>query len=163
MIALTALLTVGAFVPWQPIELEVIGRINYARTRGFDCARQAYGSKPLAAFTPHPKLREAARGHAVDMQARGYFAHDTPEGIGVKERVFSTGYAAAQASENILGGQRLGSSARAAVQWWLASSVHCKNIMNPIFTQIGAGHVYAPNDSSGFVHYWVIVFATPRS
>ena len=162
MIALAALLTLAALEPWQRIELEVIGRINYARTRGFDCVKQAYGAEPLAALTPHPKLGIAARGHAADMQARGYFAHDTPEGIDVEKRVLNTGYIAARAGENILGGQRLGSSARTAVQWWLASPVHCKNIMNAAYTQIGAGHVFAPNDSSGIQHYWVIVFATPR-
>ncbi len=162
MIALAALLTVAAFAPWQPIELEVIGRINYARTNGFDCAKQAYGAKRIAALVPHPKLRDAARGHAVDMQARGYFAHDTPEGIGVKERVLKAGYNAVRASENILGGQRLGSSARKAVQWWLHSPVHCKNIMNPLYTQLGVGHIFEPRDAAGLQHYWVIVFATPR-
>ena len=162
MIALTALLTVGAFVPWQPIELEVIGRINYARTRGFDCVKQAYGAEPLAALTPHPKLGIAARGHAADMQARGYFAHDTPEGLTVEDRVLKTGYVATRASENILGGQRLGSSARTTVQWWLTSPVHCRNIMNPFYTQFGAAHVFSPSDAAGIQHYWVIVFATPR-
>ena len=162
MIALAALLTVGTFAPWQPVELEVIGRINYARTRGFDCAKQSYRAKPLAALVPHPKLREAARGHAADMQRRGYFAHDTPEGIGIKERVSRVNYLAARASENILGGQRLGSSARSAVRWWLASPVHCRNIMNSFYTQIGAGYVFEPNDAAGIQHYWVIVFATPQ-
>ena len=162
MIALAALLTLAGLEPWQPIELEVIGRINYARTRGFDCVKQAYGAKPLPALVPHPKLRQAARDHAVDMQTRGYFAHDTPEGIGVKERVMNAGYEAARASENILGGQRLGSSARTAVQWWLASPVHCKNIMNSDYTQIGVGHLFAPRDAAGIQHYWVIVFAAPR-
>ncbi len=161
--AFAALSTVSAFAPWQQAELEVIGRINFARTKGFDCAKQSYGAKPVAALVPHPKLREAARDHATDMQARGYFAHDTPEGIGVEQRVLSAGYAAARASENILGGQRLGSSARSAVQWWLQSPVHCQNIMNPLYTQIGAGHIYAPRDAAGLLHYWVIVFATPRS
>lgn len=160
--AFAALLTVGASAPWQQAELEVIGRINYARTQGFDCVKRSYGAKPIAALVPHPKLREAARDHAVDMQARGYFAHDTPEGLTVENRVANAGYAAARASENIIGGQRLGSSARTVVQWWLQSPVHCKNIMNPLYTQIGAGHIYAPRDRTGLQHYWVIVFATPR-
>lgn len=162
MIALAALLSIGIAAPWQPIELEVIGRINDARTRGFDCARQVYGSRPLAALVAHPKLRSAARGHALDMQVRRYFAHDTPEGLTVNDRVVKMGYAATRASENILGGQRLGSSARSAVKWWLASPVHCQNIMNPLYTQLGAGHVFEPLDAAGIQHYWVIVFATPR-
>ena len=163
MFALVTLLTLGssAAPAWQPIELEVIGRINYARTRGFDCVKQGYGAKPLAALVPHPKLREAARGHALDMQKRGYFAHDTPEGLTVGDRVRQTGYSATRASENILAGQRLGSSARSAVKWWLESPVHCRNIMNPFYAQIGVGHVFEPSDAAGLQHYWVIVFATP--
>ena len=164
LFSLVSLLTLvsSAAPAWQPIELEVIGRINYARARGFDCAKQTYSAKPLAALVPHPKLRAAARGHALDMQVRGYFAHDTPDGVTVKDRVRQTGYVAARASENILGGQRLGSSARSAVKWWLASPVHCRNIMNPLYTQIGAGHVFEPSDAAGLQHYWVIVFAAPQ-
>jgi uncharacterized protein YkwD len=161
---LTALASPSAGSPsagWQPLELEAMNRINYARLHGFNCATKSYGAAALPALTPHLKLRAAARGHAADMQMRGYFAHDTPDGITVKDRVTKSGYAWSRASENILGGERLGSSARNAVKWWLESPVHCRNITNPAFKHFAAGHVFVPTDPAGIQHYWVLVFASP--
>jgi uncharacterized protein YkwD len=151
----------GAGLKWQPIELEVMRLVNDARIEGFDCTTKKFGGKPVNALVPHPKLLQAARGHASDMQRRGYFAHESPDGRGIKDRVRAVNYNAVRVGENILGGQRLGSSARSAVQWWLGSPVHCRNVMNPAYTQIAAGHVFVPKDAAGIQHYWVLVFATP--
>ena len=78
-------------------------------------------------------------------------------------RVANAGYLASRVGENILGGGRLGSSARSVVKWWLESPVHCRNIMNPAYTQFAAGHVFVPTDSAGIGHYWVLDFATPAT
>ncbi len=147
---------------WQPFELEAMNRVNYARVRGYDCITKTYGATPVAALVPHIKLRAAARAHSADMQARAYFAHVTPDGATVNDRVAKTGYLASRASENILGGQRLGSSARNAVKWWLESPVHCRNIMNPFYKHFAVGHVFVPSDATGIQHYWVMVFAAPQ-
>jgi uncharacterized protein YkwD len=160
MLAVLMLIGLNLNAPWQTIELEVMGRINYARQHGFDCVSRTYSAKAVTPLVPHLKLRRAARSHAADMQARGYFAHESPEGIGVKQRVFDAGYLASRVGENILGGGRLGSSARNAVKWWLESPVHCRNIMNPAYTQFAAGHVFVPSDPAGIQHYWVLDFAT---
>jgi uncharacterized protein YkwD len=149
-------------VGWQAIELEVMGRVNYARRHGFNCATKQYGGVSLPPLIPHLKLRAAARGHAADMQKRGYFAHDTPDGVSVQDRVTAAGYVWSRASENILGGQRLGSSARNAVKWWLESPVHCRNIMNAAYKNFAAGHVFVGSDPAGIQHYWVLVFAAPK-
>jgi uncharacterized protein YkwD len=147
---------------WQRVELEVMGRVNYARQHGFNCITKSYGGAPLPALVPHLKLRAAAREHAANMQKRGYFAHDTPDGVTVTDRVTAAGYTWSRASENILGGQRLGSSARNAVKWWLESPVHCQNIMNPGYKHFASGHVFVPTDPAGIEHYWVLVFAAPK-
>ena len=159
---LTTLMTAPS-LGWQAMELEAMNRINYARQHGYNCASRSYGAASVAALVPHLKLRTAAREHAADMQARGYFAHDTPDGVTIKDRVASAGYAASRASENILGGQRLGSSARNVVKWWLESPVHCKNIMNPFYQHFAVGHVFVPSDAAGIQHYWVLVFAAPQA
>jgi uncharacterized protein YkwD len=147
---------------WQAVELEAMNRVNYARQHGFNCATKGYGAAAVPPLTPHLKLRAAARKHAADMQKRGYFAHDTPDGVTVKDRVTKVGYAWSRASENILGGARLGSSARNAVKWWLESPVHCRNIMNPSYKHFAAGHVFVPADAAGIQRYWVLVFAAPK-
>jgi uncharacterized protein YkwD len=147
---------------WQRVELEVMGRVNYARTRGFDCSSKTYKAKPVPALVPHLKLRAAARGHARDMQTRGYFSHDGADGSSAARRIAAAGYVASSTGENILGGQRLGSSARTVVQWWLGSAVHCRNVMHPAYRHFAAGHVYASRDPQRIGHYWVLNFATPR-
>ena len=144
---------------WQTIELEVMGRINYARTRGFDCQTKSYRGKPLAALIPHPKLHLAARAHAQDMQKQ--FSHIGSNGSSLAARIAASGYLASRVGENILGGQRLGSSAKSAVKWWLNSQIHCQNIMNPVYQHFAAGHFYRHNDPKQIWHYWAINFAAP--
>jgi uncharacterized membrane protein required for colicin V production len=46
--------------------------------------RAAAGLRPVA---PDPELTEVARQHSADMFARGYFAHDTPEGLSPFDRM----------------------------------------------------------------------------
>jgi uncharacterized protein YkwD len=152
----------GAPLQWQPVELEVMRLVNAARTGGYDCATKKRDPRAVVpALVPHPKLLLAARAHAADMQRRGYFAHESSDGRGVKDRVRAAKYTAVRVGENILGGQRLGSSAKNTVNWWLNSAVHCRNVMNLAYTQIAAGHVFVKDDPAGIQHYWVLVFATP--
>ncbi len=61
--------TVTTTKPRPDLEQRMLDLVNQER--------QAAGLSPLA---PDPELTEVARRHSADMFARGYFAHDTPEG-----------------------------------------------------------------------------------
>ena len=45
------------------------------------------------------------------------------------------------------------------MQGWLASPGHCANLMNPMFTQVGAA--YGTNARSHAGVYWTMVFGAP--
>jgi uncharacterized protein YkwD len=59
--------------------------------------------------------------------------------------------------ENIAAGQR---SPEDAVAGWIKSPDHCANLMNPVFTEMGAA--LAVNARSELGMYWTQEFGKPR-
>jgi uncharacterized protein YkwD len=117
--------------------------------------RRAHRLPPLL---PDPRLDEAAQRHAEDMLARAYYDHTSPEGAGPRERAEAAGYRARRLGENIAKG--LFSPAE-AVERWLASSGHRRNILSRAFTAIGSGLACGDN-ARGFEVIWVQDFAAPE-
>ena len=115
-------------------ETEVLRLANLRRKAGASCGTIAY--VPAPPLTMSPALRCAARLHSKDMSDRGYFMHTTPEGITFSTRIDRAGYVWRTVGENIASGY---TSPQAVVDGWMGSPGHCKNIMNPAFTQIGVG------------------------
>lgn len=72
------------------------------------------------------------------MVARNYFAHDTPEGVTFWQRLSAEGYAWSAVGENIASGQ---SSVDSVIAAWLGSEPHCRNIMNPLLTEMAVACV----------------------
>ena len=93
-------------------------------------------------------LGAAARHHANDMSARGYFSHTTPEGEGPSTRANGHGYDGRMIGENIARGQRSPSQVMAS---WESSSGHRRNMLNDGYGAVGIGY-----DPDG--NYWVQVF-----
>lgn len=140
---------------WQAFECEVLRLVNEHRAAGATCGGEAFGAAPALAMSA--QLRTAARNHAEDMAQHNYFDHDSQDGRGPSERISATGYNWSTWGENIAAGS---GSAEGAVNQWMNSEGHCKNIMNASFKEIGIGYSSAPG--STYRHYWVQVFGTPR-
>ena len=111
--------------------------------------RAAAGRKPVVRSA---KLDSAARAHASDMGANGFFGHIASDGSTVAERVSKTGYPWCSVSENIAKGERY-DTARKAIKTWRESPGHYRNIVNPKARAFGMAR-------SG--HLWVQVFAGNR-
>jgi len=100
------------------------------------------------------KLGRAAAGHARDMVAKRYFAHDSKSGASFGTRIKRTGWTRSRRSytmgENIgWGGGEL-STPRAMVRGWMNSSGHKANILSRQFRYIGIGIANgAPTGGSG--------------
>lgn len=94
--------------------------------------RRAAGLPSLA---PDPELTEVARGHSTDMFARGYFAHDTPEGLTPFDRMRDSGVRFITAGENLA----LAPTIPVAHTGLMNSPGHRANILRREFGRLGIG------------------------
>jgi uncharacterized protein YkwD len=102
-------------------------------------------ARGLPALKENPKLRQAAVGHSDDMVQRRYFAHDTPSGVGMVDRIKSAGYLrpgrAWSVGENIAWGTGNLATAAQIHKAWMNSAGHRANILRRGFREIGIGIV----------------------
>jgi uncharacterized protein YkwD len=126
---------------------EMLVRVNEARRRA--------GIAPLRA---DDRLDQAAERHAADMLARGYFAHQSPEGNSVRERARAAGYDWRNIGENIAEGQF---SVDEVMDTWMHSPGHRENILDPDFKQLGVG-LELGRSGGAYRVVWVQAFGTRR-
>jgi len=69
----------------------VLQRVNAARSDGYVCGMQTCSR--ARALQWNDVLFSAAARHSLDMAARNYFSHDTPEGVTFWQRLSAEGYA----------------------------------------------------------------------
>ncbi|PIE35699.1 MAG: hypothetical protein CSA54_05240 [Gammaproteobacteria bacterium] len=98
------------------------------------------------------QLMQAAREHSLDMATHNFFNHIGSDGLSVADRATQSGYVWRTVGENIAAGQR---SAKEAVDGWLASAGHCRNLMNPDFTEVAVDCV--EDAGSDYGTYWTNV------
>ena len=94
--------------------------------------RQAAGLPPLQA---DPELTEVARKHSADMFARGYFAHDTPDGLSPFDRMREANVRFITAGENLA----LAPTLQIAHTGLMNSPGHRANILRREFGRVGIG------------------------
>jgi len=88
----------------------------------------------LTPLAMNPVLKEAAQRKANDMAAKGYFSHNSPDGITPWHWFREAGYKYAFAGENLA--VNFSDSEEVAKAWMLSPS-HKDNILNSKFTEIG--------------------------
>jgi len=89
----------------------------------------------LNALEPDPELTEVARRHSADMFARGYFAHNTPEGKDPFDRMREADVKFRIAGENLA----LAPTLQIAHTGLMNSPGHRENILRPQFGRVGIG------------------------
>ena len=131
------------------LALQVLAEANAARMRA--------GSRPLVM---DPALRRAARRYSRELAARQEIEHlsPTPGRRTFRQRIAAEGARARVAGENLA---RLSASVESlperAVQAWMKSPGHRRNLLDPIFTRTGIGVMLGPDG----IWYVVQVYATP--
>lgn len=129
----------------------LLAQVNAARAKPRLCGRQRFAAaRPLAW---NASLGAAAQGHSKAMAYGNYFAHRDPDGDTPADRARVAGFRGRQIGENIAAGQ---GSPNKAMAGWLASPGHCANLMNPMFTQVGAAYATDARSDEGV--YWTMVF-----
>ena len=89
----------------------------------------------LRALAPDPEVTLVARKHSGDMFARGYFAHETPEGRSPFDRMQADGVRFQAAGENLA----LAPSLQVAHNGLMNSPGHRANILGKDFGRVGIG------------------------
>ena len=135
-------------VPSSPQELSAAAD---AVTCLVNAERTSRGLKPLQR---DGDLAQAARRHAADMVRRAYFAHVTPSGSDLGDRVDYAGYGDPGDGWRIGENLGWGTGPRGTPAWlvdaWLASPHHRRILLEPAFRELGAGAAQgAPKATDG--------------
>ncbi len=113
------------------------------------------GARGLAPVSESPQLSLAAQRHADDMVARAFFAHVTPGGTTLAERVLATGYIRNRRTwalgEAIAWAQDPLDTATRLVRAWLNSPPHRAILLDRSFRDVGIGVTPGLTDGSAGV------------
>jgi uncharacterized protein YkwD len=130
-----------------------------------DAERAARG---LPAVRESAQLTQAAQGHADDMVTRRFFAHVTPGGSTLGDRVRATGYLRRRSDwelgEAIAWAQQPLDTAASLMRAWLASPPHRAIILDRRFREVGIGVAPGLTDGSGLAGATAVLdfgFRTP--
>jgi uncharacterized protein YkwD len=110
----------------------------------------------LAALASNASLMRAAQIHAEQMAQFGRLDHVLPDATYPRpeHRLAAVSYRWQAYAENVAFGQR---TAAEAVNGWMQSPGHRANMLNPAYTEMGAGYARDPSGRP----YWVQVFGKP--
>lgn len=138
--------------PVQEADLEVwdemLDAVNVARAEGGVC-----GSERIAPSEPlvwDARLELAARRHTLDLVKHNMLSHTGSDGLEPGDRVLEAGYEWRVVGENLIRGRN---SLDTVIEDWLESPGHCRQILNPVLSEMGAAEVDG---------YWTQVFGVPR-
>jgi uncharacterized protein YkwD len=110
--------------PRPDLEAQMLALVNRERV-----------ANGLRALAPDPEVTLVARKHSGDMFARGYFAHETPEGRSPFDRMQADGVRFQAAGENLA----LAPSLQVAHNGLMNSPGHRANILGKDFGRVGIG------------------------
>ncbi len=101
--------------------------------------------KGLPALKQQRRLARASIAHSKDMVRRQYFAHESPSGRKVVDRLRAVGYIPRTRSwtigENLAWGSGALARPEAIVAAWIASPPHRENLLSPRYSSVGMGVV----------------------
>lgn len=144
------LLAVSNEVSAQKMDKQLmLQEVNKVRSKKCKCGAKKFKSAPN--LTWDVRLEQAAKRHAEDMSQKKFLNHTGSDKSTVAIRVTDEEFTWQLVGENIAEGYP---DVISVVSGWVNSPGHCKNIMNPEFTHLGAA---VSSDGK----YWVQVFATP--
>lgn len=133
----------------------MVAMVNHSRLSARQCGTSAAAAVGVVQW--NEQLAVAAENHAQDMVDVNFFSHTGSDGLSVADRAEASGYIWRAVGENIAAGQR---DIAEVHQGWLDSAGHCRNIMNALYTEIGAACVNGA--ATDFGNYWVVVFGDQR-
>lgn len=148
-----AALTSFSATAQSPAEAQVLAGLNEARARGVTCP--ASGRRPVAApLLPSAAHALAARNQAGYMSSRAGVTHAGAGGTTPRIRAASVGVQAVSVTEIIY----MGTGPQAALNWWLASPLHCAILTDGRYTHAGVAVVQGSRGTA----YVVVLSSQPK-
>ena len=136
---------------------EFLAAVNKTRAVNRRCGKTRYGPAPPVSWSGN--LAKAAHLHSEDMVFNNFFSHTGSDGSSAGQRISRQGYPWRACGENISVGVPTVSS---VIQGWLESEGHCRNLMDPAFTEIGAGYAIGPYGGNPVARFWTLDLATGK-
>jgi uncharacterized protein YkwD len=118
----------------RKLEQQIFQNVNVVRTEN-----QAYE------LCWKEDLASEARRHAKNMASRDFFSHEDPKRGEISERLDASGINWNRCAENIYREQGLKNPAEDAVQSWLKSPGHRKNMLDRGLAETGIGAAMQPD------------------
>jgi uncharacterized protein YkwD len=104
---------------------------------------QQRAAKGVGPLVENPALTSASAGYSQRMVSQGFFAHESPDGGTLVDRLTAAGYLGADATwvvgENIGWGQASLATPRSMVDAWMNSPGHRENLLSADYGQVGLG------------------------
>ncbi len=130
---------------------KMLDEINKARAQARSCGDEEFAAAPPVTW--NCKLEQAAWAHTEDMVNNNFFSHTGSDGLHAGDRIDATGYRWKVYGENLAAGFL---TEKETIDGLLNSAGHCKNIMNPKFSEFGSARMFV--DGNDFVSYWTHEF-----
>lgn len=128
--------------------LKLLSRINQDRS-----------TRNLQPLRLNPVLSKVALSHSIYMQKNEELTHCGELDTSFADRINAGGYFFAEAAENIALSTK---KADDTFDLWMESENHRGNILNPAFSDFGAGLVSTlPQNRNSANYYWTLLLACP--
>lgn len=144
-----------------PSPEDALRRLNAERARGFACIGTQPVSLPAAITQPlrwNTGLAAVAAAQSDAMAALKQMGHRDHLNRPLPARLDAMGYRFSTAVENVAVGY---ASLDNVVDAWLASAVHCANLMNAAVLELGLACSDGGGDGEDADRYWTLVLGAP--
>jgi len=133
---------------------EFLAAVNQARAVHRKCGNTRYGPAPPVSWSGN--LAMAAYLHSRDMVLKNIVSHTGSDGSSAGQRISRQWYPWRAYGENSAVGDPTVAS---VIRGWLGSERHCRNLMDPSFTEIGSGYAIGPFGGNPAARYWTVDLA----
>ncbi len=125
--------------------------------RAFEVTNEVRVKNGLSVLTWDEELCRMARAHSESMARLGFFSHQTPEGLSLKERARAVGIRRFRVlGENIAYNQGFEDPGAFAVERWLTSSMHRENILSREFRASAVGSFVGSDGKVFFTQVFIL-------
>jgi uncharacterized protein YkwD len=124
-------------------DVVTINEATETERRAFQATNEMRARNGSSSLSWDSDLCRMARAHSEKMALLGFFGHETPEGLRLKDRARAARIRFQVIGENIAYNQGVDDPGTFAVQRWMISSTHRANILSREFQASGIGSFVA--------------------